>query len=270
MNKKLFRYGLLFALAVPIATRLSRAQDAQGCKDSPLITRFPGSVITSCSEKPDDVANIPKANKDNKLEGEVQEIDYRYPPNASKAQVVRNVRTALRNAGFNIDWDSGDGGDFTVHKGGTWMYINLHDGRYEETIVKLIDLKQEMVANATDLSNGLATNGHVVANGILFDTGKSDVKPESAPALQEIVKLLQQDNKLKLYVVGHTDNVGALAANMDLSKQRAASVVKVLTTQYSVAANRLAPYGDGPYAPIASNDSEDGRTLNRRVELVKQ
>jgi outer membrane protein OmpA-like peptidoglycan-associated protein len=57
---------------------------------------------------------------------------------------------------------------------------------------------------------------------------------------------------------------------MDLSKRRAASVVAMLTTKYGVPAGQLQPYGDGPYAPVASNDSEDGRTLNRRVELVKQ
>jgi len=81
---------------------------------------------------------------------------------------------------------------------------------------------------------------------------------------------LKQDAKLKLYVVGHTDNVGAMAANMDLSKRRAAAVVQLLITQYGVTADRLQAYGDGPYAPIASNDTEDGRTVNRRVELVKQ
>ncbi|HWE84473.1 MAG TPA: OmpA family protein [Terracidiphilus sp.] len=70
--------------------------------------------------------------------------------------------------------------------------------------------------------------------------------------------------------MGHTDNVGALAGNVDLSKRRAAAAVQELTAKYGIAAARLAPYGAGPYAPIASNDSEDGRTMNRRVELVKQ
>jgi outer membrane protein OmpA-like peptidoglycan-associated protein len=185
--------------------------------------------------------------------------------------VVRNLNTALRTAGYTFDYDSGDYGDFTVHKGNTWILVEVSgSGAYKETIVVEIQLKQEVVADAAALSSGLAGNGHVVANGILFDTGKAEVKPESAPGLQEIVKMLQQNPKLKLYVVGHTDNVGALAANLDLSRQRATAVVRVLTTQYGVAADRLQPYGDGPYAPVASNDSEDGRTLNRRVELVKE
>jgi outer membrane protein OmpA-like peptidoglycan-associated protein len=131
-------------------------------------------------------------------------------------------------------------------------------------------MTQEVVANAAALSGGLTGNGHVVVTGILFDTGKTDVKPESGPALQEIAKLLKANPKLKVYVVGHTDNVGALAANMDLSKRRAASVVLSLTTKYGVPATQLDAIGDGPSAPVASNDSDDGRALNRRVELVKQ
>jgi OOP family OmpA-OmpF porin len=81
---------------------------------------------------------------------------------------------------------------------------------------------------------------------------------------------LQQDPSLKLYVVVHTDNVGTLASNMDLSKRRGDAVVKVLTTKYNIAAARLSAQGDGPTAPVASNGSEEGRAKNRRVELVKQ
>ena len=131
-------------------------------------------------------------------------------------------------------------------------------------------MQQQVVANAKDLQNGLNATGHVTANGIFFDTDKADLKPESKAALDEIAKLLKEDGSLKIYVVGHTDNQGALAHNMDLSKARAASVVRALETQYGVPAARLTPEGDGPTAPVASNDSEEGRAKNRRVELVKQ
>ena len=128
-----------------------------------------------------------------------------------------------------------------------------------------------MVATAAELSSGIGGSGHSVVNGILFDTGKSDVKPESAPALKAVVDMLTQDSKLKVYVVGHTDNVGAVAANMDLSKRRAAAVMEALSAAlYNIAASRMQSFGDGPTAPVASNDTEDGRALNRRVELVKQ
>jgi outer membrane protein OmpA-like peptidoglycan-associated protein len=205
------------------------------------------------------------------LEGELHKLTYSFPKTASKAQVVRNLNTALHTAGYVFDYDSGDYGDFTVHLGKTWIQIEVSGGGgYDETILVETKLTQDVVADAAALTSGLNSNGHTVVNGILFDTGKSEVKSESAPALDEVVKLLKQDPKIKLYVVGHTDNVGALPGNMDLSRARAAAVVQVLTSKYGIAADRLQAYGNGPYAPLTSNDTEDGRALNRRVELVKQ
>jgi outer membrane protein OmpA-like peptidoglycan-associated protein len=250
--------------------------DSAGCKDSPLIQRFPGSYITGCNQKAFDgydfTVTVDKQNKTKRVEGDYFQIMYNWPRDtASKSQVVRNLNNALKAAGYAFDYDSGDYGDFTVHLGKTWVMEEVSGGGwYKQTIVVEKAMTQEVVANAAALSNGLTTSGHAVVNGILFDTGKSDVKPESAPALEEVVKLLKQDAKLKLYVVGHTDNVGALAANLDLSKRRAAAVVQMLITRYGVASDRLLAYGDGPTAPLVSNDSEDGRALNRRVELVKQ
>jgi OOP family OmpA-OmpF porin len=261
----------MFPLTLPLC--LAQPKDADGCKDSPLIGRFPGSVIANCKDKDDDVFEFTMANGKprKRLEGELHQIQYNYPKSASKAQVVRNLNTALHRAGYIFDYDSGDYGDFTAHMGTTWIQIEISGGGgIAETIVKEIDLKQEVVADAASLSGGLNTSGHIVVNGILFDTGKADVKPESGDALDQVAKMLKGDAKMKVYVVGHTDNAGALAGNVDLSKRRAASVVQMLTTKYGISADRLQAYGNGPYAPIASNDSEDGRSLNRRVELVKQ
>jgi OOP family OmpA-OmpF porin len=270
--KILSRFLICLAVLLSLHTPSARAQDAQGCKDSPLISRFPGSVITKCSDKADDSFTFTLDHSQKKeVEGEFHQIKYDFPKSASKPQVVRNLNTALRNAGYTMVYDSGAYGDFTGHMGKTWIQIEITEsGTILETIVTETQLTQDVVANAAALSGGLTSSGHTVVNGILFDTGKSDVKPESAPALDEVAKLLKDDPKLKLYVVGHTDNAGVLAANVDLSKRRAAAVVQLLVTKYGIAADRLLPYGDGPYAPLASNDSEDGRTLNRRVELVKQ
>lgn len=265
------RYLALALLAA--LTVHAQEKDVEGCKDSPLISRFPGSVIYNCKDAPDDTFKFPigdgKTTKT--IEGELHRVDYKFPKTASKAQVLRNLNAAMKKAGYTFDYDSGDWGDFTVHLGQTWVLVDVSSGgTYGITSVKEIQLTQDVVADAAALSSGLNTNGHIIATGILFDTGKADVKPGSAPALQEIAKLLKQDPKMKIYVVGHTDNVGTLAANLDLSKRRAASVVAELTSKYGIGADRLAPYGNGPCAPISSNDSETGRALNRRVELVKQ
>ena len=100
-------------------------------------------------------------------------------------------------------------------------------------------------------------------------TGKSDVKSGSEPALREVVRLLQANPAMRLWVVGHTDSQGSAESNVTLSQARAAAVVRSLTGM-GIAAIRLAPHGAGPYAPVASNDTEEGRARNRRVELVKQ
>ncbi len=97
----------------------------------------------------------------------------------------------------------------------------------------------------------------------------------TAESLDELItammaKLLQQNANLKLHVVGHTDNQEGAAHNMELSRQRAQAVFTPLTTQYKVAAARLDAQGLGAFAPVASNDDEEGRARNRRVELVKQ
>jgi outer membrane protein OmpA-like peptidoglycan-associated protein len=263
---------LSICVAVFFTTQACMAQqDAKGCKDSPLISRFPGSWIKSCTDKADEVHSfmMGSGKPDNKLEGEYHELDYGAPQASTRAQVTRNILTALQTAGYSIDNNSGDG-DITAHLGKTWIQEEIGSGRYSQYVLIETQLTQDVVANAAALSGGLASTGHTVVKGILFDTGKAAVKPESDPALKEVAKLLTQDAKLKLYVVGHTDNTGILAANVTLSQQRAAAVVQVLIAQYGVAAGRLQAYGNGPYAPLASNDSEDGRALNRRVELVKQ
>lgn len=127
-----------------------------------------------------------------------------------------------------------------------------------------------VTVNAAELSNDISQTGHAAIYGIYFDTGKAEVKPESNATIAEISKLLTSNPTLKLHVVGHTDNVGTLASNMTLSKQRADAVVAALTSKYHVAPSRLDAAGVGPLAPVATNKTDDGRAKNRRVELVEQ
>jgi len=263
--------SVVLCLATALIVQVCTAQDKKGCQDSPLISRFPGSVLTNCEDKADKSYEFRNGAATQTVEGEYHFREYRAPEKASTDQLRRNYATALRNAGYAIVFDSQSHDVVVGHMGKTWIRIYVRsDGGTEEIIVTETALTQDVVATAAALTNGLAATGHTIVNGILFDTGKAEVKPESSAALDEVVKALKQDPKLKVYVVGHTDNVGAVAANLDLSKRRAAAVVQVLTTKYSVGADRLQSYGAGPYAPIASNDSEAGRTQNRRVELVKQ
>ena len=103
---------------------------------------------------------------------------------------------------------------------------------------------------------------------VYFDTDSAVIKPESEAAIKAIADLLKTDGGLKLYVVGHTDMVGKLDYNMDLSSKRAQSVVEALVGKHGVAAGRLVAKGVGPLCPVSTNATEDGRKLNRRVDLV--
>jgi outer membrane protein OmpA-like peptidoglycan-associated protein len=128
--------------------------------------------------------------------------------------------------------------------------------------------KRMAFVNADEMSKSLADSGKVVLYGIYFDTAKDTIRTDSQPTLQEIVKLLTSESKLKVRIVGHTDNQGKPDYNLDLSRRRAANIVRELTTKSGVAAERLDSFGCGLYAPVASNESEEGRAKNRRVELV--
>ncbi len=262
------------SLVLLCAAASAQDKDAKGCADSPLITRIPGSVIASCNHKDDDVFDYRLADGTYKhAEGDLTRIEYRFPASVSFGQVLRNLSTALHTAGYKFEEDPiKTQNDFVVDMGKTWIKFDFFGNRdgMREIILKETSLTQDVVATAAALSGGLTGNGHVVVPGILFDTGKADVKPESGAALQEIVKLMQGNAKLKIFVVGHTDNVGPVAANLDLSKRRAAAVVALLVSQYKVSPDRLQAFGAGPYAPVSANTSEDGRSLNRRVELVAQ
>lgn len=138
-------------------------------------------------------------------------------------------------------------------------------------VIELEPMQQNMVVvEATAMERDLTADGRVAIYGILFDFDSDAISPESRPQLDEVGKLLTDNPDLDVLVVGHTDAQGALDYNRDLSERRAASVVEALVGDYGVAAERLTPLGVGMAAPVASNRTEEGRALNRRVELVER
>lgn len=117
--------------------------------------------------------------------------------------------------------------------------------------------------------DALAVNGRWATQGILFDTGKSLVKPESAPTLKAIAAALTQHPDLRIRIEGHTDNVGGGDGNKRLSESRAAAVKAALVRDHGIAAARLETAGLGDTRPLADNATAEGRSSNRRVEVVK-
>ncbi|WP_298209970.1 OmpA family protein [Acidovorax sp.] len=159
-----------------------------------------------------------------------------------------------------IDWPKSD--KSYKSREGAYMAVDVMETKAME--------QNMVVVSASDISKSITTNGKVAIYGILFDTGKADVKPESKPSLDQIAAFLKAEPGVKLHVVGHTDGVGGFDSNMALSKRRADAVVAVLAKDYGIAANRLVGNGVASLAPVASNISDEGRAKNRRVELVPQ
>ena len=120
-----------------------------------------------------------------------------------------------------------------------------------------------------DVRNKLLTEGKLVTYGIYFDVNKDVVKPESYGTLKGIAAILNEVPDVKVKIVGHTDSDGADAANLDLSKRRAASVKAELAKSFGVNAERLVTDGMGESQPVAPNDTPVNKAMNRRVEFIK-
>lgn len=284
---RVLRSVLFLVVATLMALPGFGAADAKGSKDHPLFTRMPGYYISSYEEKEFDAFKFrvkeDGQQKEQTVEGHVWSIAYLPDPDrgtkpASKLQIIRNFTSAIRAIGgqvlFELGPEAGSHAGLTLRfvKGGreTWVMVDPYQsGRYDLVIVEKEAMQQDIVANAASFANDLRATGKTAIYGIYFDTAKSELKPESAPAIAEIATLLNQNPSLKVFIVGHTDMVGDPVTNTKLSYARAQSVISALVSQHRIASNRLIPFGAGPYAPVASNRDEDGRAKNRRVELVE-
>jgi len=274
--------GLMALMAVPLAFGQT---DRPGSKDYPGLTRMPGYYIDDYNESQFDsyTFKIKEGDKEKQqaVEGRLCKYNYRLQKGAvpaSALQIIRNFQNAARSAGGQVLREAGAGDDrettLRFVKGASEVWIALRawssvDKVYFLTLVEKQAMQQDVAMDANAMASDIGETGRVAVYGIHFDTGKSELKPDSAPALDEIAKLLKAKPELRLYVVGHTDMVADLATNLALSQARAQAVVKALVGQQGIAATRLIAFGAGPYAPVASNKTDDGRARNRRVELVE-
>lgn len=273
INKRMFWLVGIFLLA----TSVTFAQkDIEGSRNHPLLTRMPNYYIIDYEEKEFDSHEFyDSTGNPVTVEGHKFYIRYKIKEGVkslSDLQIIRNYTNAIKKIGGTA-FEQRYQAYMKLKKNGMeiWAAVYGETGEtYSLYIVEKGELVQEVVANADYFANGISQTGHVAVYGIYFDTGKADIKPESEPVLKEITKLLQQNPELKIYVVGHTDNVGDFTFNMHLSQARADAVIKVLISKYGVDAKRLKAYGIGPLSPVASNKTEEGRVKNRRVELVEQ
>jgi outer membrane protein OmpA-like peptidoglycan-associated protein len=137
---------------------------------------------------------------------------------------------------------------------------------FQLNVLEMEAMKQEIEAN--EMFEAIAKDGFI-ALYINFETGKSDIKPESQGIVDQIAEMLKQNPTLKVSIEGHTDNVGSDKSNQTLSENRAKSLMNVLIAK-GIEKSRLSSKGWGASKPIADNKTDDGKAKNRRVEIVKK
>ncbi len=279
-NSKLLK-ALSGALFLFLNFSLSFAQsDVAGSKDPALFSRMPGFVISQYEEN--EFAGFEFTGKNRakiRIEGQKTVISYAWPGagrKPSSLQVINNYENALKRIGGKTLFKTNDflTLQITIQGKEIWAQIDSEVdagwGGYILTIVQKNVMRQDVIANAQAMLEQIRLKGHVKVYGILFDSGKSIIKPQSKPVIAEIAKLLQKVRNLRIHIVGHTDNQGDITTNLKLSEARAQAVKKALVQEYNINANRLNTFGAGFFCPVDTNANEAGRAQNRRVELVAQ
>ena len=287
--------GWLIIVLMLLFTSLGFAQDDEvdvaGAKDHALMSRLPGYFIGEYETYDFNAYTSPYFEGENVWEGQMTKIGYTLKEGSGKRysaiqvarkllltlwtssiQVARNYENAVKKLGGRFLFQEEQRFAARIDKAGAVTYVEVttydEGQQYQLLLVEQKGMQDEVVIDAATMGKSISEDGKIAVYGMYFDTGKAVLKPESEPTLAQIVALLQQNPTLKLFVVGHTDSVGQAAANMTLSANRAAAVVAALTGK-GIGAGRLSSAGVGPYSPVASNRSEEGKARNRRVELVE-
>ena len=296
------------ALVLLLTPAIAQQRDVAGSRDFPGIGRFKGSVVTGYQVRDFDRTRLQaapfkdgKPTAERRPEGRVTRIAYRTGAGPSIVEVSRNFETQLAGAGYetllacDTDQCGGipfvealdvlpmpqmwiDGFDFRYfagvkREGGRETYAAVlvsknNDDIWTQLVVTVVGAIENKMVDAAAMAKGLGDKGHIALYGIYFDTDKATLKAESKPTLDEIAKLLRAQGSLNVFIVGHTDSQGAYDHNMDLSRRRAEAVAAELVGSYKISKARLRTAGLGMLAPVGSHATDEGRALNRRVELV--
>lgn len=185
------------------------------------------------------------------LEADIELIDN------VKHEVIAKFKSNSSTGKYLISLPSGKNYGINVNANGYLFQsenVSLPDSAAYQEIVKNIKLKK------------LEVGSKIILNNIFFDYDKATIKAESETELKRLIKLLNENPLLKIEISGHTDNKGSSIYNQKLSESRAKTVVDYLVAN-TIPSSRLEYKGYGLEQPIATNDTEEGRQLNRRTEF---
>ncbi len=250
------------------------AQDVEGCTDHPLFTRMKGFSITECSKNFNKLDTYNAAGEDISFEGYLTYIDYTFNTETgqmpSNFQIIKNYQDAIISKGGKKIYTDDKYGCFELKSNGKECKIMLRDfyngTNFKLYVLEMEAMNQEITANT--ILDALNKDGYI-ALSILFETAKYKIQKESLPIVQQIFELMKNNLTLKISIEGHTDNVGDAVSNKTLSNNRAKAIFDALVSN-GIDKTRMSFVGWGQEKPIADNRTDDGKTKNRRVEIVKK
>lgn len=180
-------------------------------------------------------------------------------------------RNANNELAYFVAQGNKNGTDYTL-----MLYINYSKGNsslienkifIQAKIIESESMETGQVSIAS-IDEKIKNEGKEVFHNILFDFGSANLTKESYAVIKTLSEYLKANPNQNYYIVGHTDNVGSLAANQTLSEKRAKAVLATLNTKYGIPKTQVSAHGVGQLSPLAINTTEEGRALNRRVEIV--
>jgi outer membrane protein OmpA-like peptidoglycan-associated protein len=257
-------------------------QDKPDCKDAEpaYLGRMNGFYLSNCQTseyKEHEFFYRAIGGKSVRLKkaGEYRRLMYEKDKSASRNVSGDQIRANYANAILKIKGKSLSENNtfFSFIVNGNEVFLQVEnavdsdDKGYDIFMIEVKAMKQEIEFS---IKEGIEKDGKIALYGILFDTGKSEIKPESAETLKQITDYLNANPAVRIIVAGHTDNTGTYTGNMTLSKARAESIKTYLSGTGKISASRMIAEGVGQVCPVSSNDTEEGRKLNRRIEIVKQ
>ena len=259
---------LILIITVIIFCSISLPQDIEGSKDHPMFNRLSGFYITEYSAEDFGTHQFYYRDKDEVVDGKKTYISYVSDKEVGALKIIRNFSNAIKKIGGQA-FEEGENRVVLILKKGnaeTWAEVYSYNDSYNLMIVEKGEVEQEITANA--ILEELNKTGKAILY-INFDSGKSTIKNESMPVVEQIIEMMNQAPDIQISIEGHTDNDGSNESNLKLSEARAKAVVEAIT-KGGIDAARLSATGFGEEKPIADNNTEEGKSKNRRVELIKK
>lgn len=245
------------------------SQDVEGSKDYPLFPRIAGFSILDYTVQNYAIQRFCDEDGNNmQVEGMVTSLYYECDCDIDPMKIINSLTRVVSDLGGKV-YGEGPNQRWMVLKHENrllWVDLFAEDFYYTLTIIEKGDLVSEI--SPESFLNDLNLNGRSVIY-FNFDRNMCIIKEECKPVISLISEALKGSPDLKILIVGYTDDIGSLDANIMLSTNRAVAIANALVED-GIDASRIEAQGLGEEKPIASNETLEGRTLNNRIEIIKK